>query len=242
MFYLYNTEFIFIEETSGQIDPLESEKQNETIYLQPANSTTIPIPETTLEPGYYWKFTVDTWISYPNFEEIPLYHKTEKTHKYYSKGIEPNWENYTRIAPVLYTEYETWNGNEWAVDESQRLFHSKSKKLEESKVEFELTKESYTGTISYINTTWDSGEMYLKNCNSKLREISKGNISIPITWVDYNDQAHSLTEVQLEGLKNLIETDLDTMGTNLYEKKWLYKSQINACSTVEEVEAIAIEY
>ena len=60
----------------------------------------------------------------------------------------------------------------------------------------------------------------------------------PVAYVDSQNTVHSLTLAQLNTL--LSEEILN--GQYLYQQKWAYRAQINACTTKEELEAINFEF
>lgn len=57
-------------------------------------------------------------------------------------------------------------------------------------------------------------------------------------YADADNSYHMLTKAQLETLLNEIITN----GNNLYAQKWAYRTKIEACTTVEEVQAITFEF
>lgn len=52
---------------------------------------------------------------------------------------------------------------------------------------------------------------------------------------------NTLAQLTLEQLKT-IQLELISYGNNLYARKWALRSQIEACKTKEEVDAIVIDY
>lgn len=60
----------------------------------------------------------------------------------------------------------------------------------------------------------------------------------PVAYVDSQNTVHSLTLAQLNTL--LSEEILN--GQYLYQQKWAYRAQINACTTKEELAAITFEF
>lgn len=59
-----------------------------------------------------------------------------------------------------------------------------------------------------------------------------------VAYMDAQNNAHMLSKIQLETLLNEIITN----GNNLYAQKWAYRTKIEACTTVEEVQAITFEF
>lgn len=60
----------------------------------------------------------------------------------------------------------------------------------------------------------------------------------PVTYVDSQNAVHSLTLAQL----NTLLAECIENGQYLYQQKWAYRAQINACTTKEELEAISFEF
>ncbi len=59
-----------------------------------------------------------------------------------------------------------------------------------------------------------------------------------VAYMDAQNNAHMLSKTQLETLLNEIITN----GNNLYAQKWTYRTKIEVCTTVEEVQAITFEF
>ena len=60
----------------------------------------------------------------------------------------------------------------------------------------------------------------------------------PIAYVDSQNAVHSLTLAQL----NTLLAECIENGQYLYQQKWAYRTQINACTSKEELEAITFEF
>lgn len=60
----------------------------------------------------------------------------------------------------------------------------------------------------------------------------------PVAYVDSQNVAHSLTLSQL----NILLQEIILCGQYLYQQKWAYRAQINACTTKEELAAITFEF
>ena len=59
-----------------------------------------------------------------------------------------------------------------------------------------------------------------------------------VSFMTFDNQ---LVELTLEQLK-VIQLELISYGNNLYARKWALRSQIEACATKKEVDAIVISY
>ena len=62
-----------------------------------------------------------------------------------------------------------------------------------------------------------------------------------LNTVNFMTFDNTLAELTLEQLKT-IQLELISYGNNLYARKWALRSQIEACTTKEEVDAIVINY
>lgn len=60
----------------------------------------------------------------------------------------------------------------------------------------------------------------------------------PVAYVDSQNSLHSLTLAQL----NTLLAECIENGQYLYQQKWAYRAQINACATKEELEAITFDF
>lgn len=60
----------------------------------------------------------------------------------------------------------------------------------------------------------------------------------PVAYVDSQNAVHSLTLAQL----NTLLAECIENGQYLYQQKWTYRAQINACTTKEELEAITFDF
>ena len=60
----------------------------------------------------------------------------------------------------------------------------------------------------------------------------------PVAYVDSQNTVHSLTLAQL----NTLLAECIENGQYLYQQKWAYRAQINACTTKEELAAITFEF
>ena len=60
----------------------------------------------------------------------------------------------------------------------------------------------------------------------------------PVAYVDSQNAVHTLSLAQL----NTLLAECIENGQYLYQQKWAYRAQINACTTKEELEAITFEF
>ena len=86
---------------------------------------------------------------------------------------------------------------------------------------------------------------YTVNANTTAKQNVDGLITAmtatgrdTVSFMTFDNQ---LVELTLDQLK-AIQMELISYGNNLYARKWALRSQIEACATKEEVDAIVISY
>ena len=122
--------------------------------------------------------------------------------------------------------------------EYNKLENVVARKLDELNVKLEETKASSAAHIT-------SSTGYVVNANSTAKTNVDGLITVMeaqgLSTVKFMTFDNTLAELTLEQLKT-IQLELISYGNNLYAKKWALRSQIENCTTKEEVDAIAIDY
>lgn len=114
--------------------------------------------------------------------------------------------------------------------------------LKEKKLD-ELTAAGHQFDNQLVNETMVINSSLGFKANADLR--SQNNINgllaagqEPIAYVDSQNTVHSLTLAQL----NTLLAECIENGQYLYQQKWAYRAQINACTTKEELAAITFEF
>lgn len=122
--------------------------------------------------------------------------------------------------------------------EYNRIENVKARKLAELNRAMEEAKVSSSVSIQ-------SSVGYTVNANTTAKQNVDGLITAmtatgrdTVSFMTFDNQ---LVELTLEQLK-AIHLELISYGNNLYARKWALRSQIEACSTKEEVDAIVIDY
>lgn len=122
--------------------------------------------------------------------------------------------------------------------EYNRLENVKARKLAELNRAMEEAKVS--SSVSILSSTG-----YTVNANTTAKQNVDGLITAMtatgrdvVGFMTYDNQLINMT---LEQLKT-IQLELISYGNNLYARKWALRSQIEACKTKEEVDAIVISY
>ena len=122
--------------------------------------------------------------------------------------------------------------------EYNKLENVKARKLAELNRAMEEAKVSSSVSIQ-------SSVGYTVNANTTAKQNVDGLITAmtatgrdTVSFMTFDNQ---LVELTLEQLK-VIQLELISYGNNLYARKWALRSQIEACKTKEEVNAIVIDY
>ncbi len=106
-----------------------------------------------------------------------------------------------------------------------------SRAMEEAKVSSSVSIQSSVGYTVNANTTAK------QNVDGLITAMTAtGRATVSFMTFD-----NKLVELSLEQLKT-IQLELISYGNNLYARKWALRSQIEACTTKEEVDAIVISY
>jgi hypothetical protein len=103
--------------------------------------------------------------------------------------------------------------------------------MEEAKVSSSVSIKSSTGYTVNANTTAK------QNVDGLITAMTATGREV-VGFMTYDNQLINMT---LEQLKT-IQLELISYGNNLYARKWALRSQIEACKTKEEVDAIVISY
>lgn len=77
-----------------------------------------------------------------------------------------------------------------------------------------------------------------RRTRSNLEDLIAFTQTFPVAYRDYDNVTRNVTENDLRTM--LVEHI--TNGNNLYQTKWLLESQIQECTTIEEVNAIKIKF
>lgn len=148
----------------------------------------------------------------------------------------------TDVAPyvALYQAEKARLDAEAAAAEAEynKLENVVARKLEELNLRLEETKASSAAHIT-------SSTGYVVNANSTAKTNVDGLITAMeaqnLNTVNFMTFDNTLAELTLEQLKTF-QLELISYGNNLYARKWALRSQIEACTTKEEVDAIVINY
>lgn len=114
--------------------------------------------------------------------------------------------------------------------------------LKEKKLD-ELTAAGHQFDNQLVNENMIINSALGFKANADLRSQNNINGLIaagqePVAYVDSQNAVHTLSLAQL----NTLLTECIENGQYLYQQKWAYRAQINACTTKEELAAITFEF
>lgn len=154
-------------------------------------------------------------------------------------GVGSNTDFYKSIGMELLDVEQAYDGN-WYLKgyaPSQPLEELKEKKLDE------LTAAGHQFDNRLVNEAMIINSSLGFKANADLR--SQNNINgllaagqEPVAYVDSQNAVHTLSLAQL----NTLLAECIENGQYLYQQKWAYRAQINACTTKKELAAITFEF
>lgn len=234
--YQFDSNGYLIGEAMVMSDPLAGG------WLVPEDCT---LTKPTAKKGYWNVFNKDTkeWgyelipTTAAELENVTVIHEDQSKHKYELKNL----------VDTLITddsEYETKrdDDNNITVVKKAPVPEPTLDELKEKKLD-ELTATGHQFDNQLVNEDMIINSSLGFKANADLRSQNNINGLIaagqePIAYVDSQNALHSLTLAQLNTLlAECIET-----GQYLYQQKWAYRAQINACTTKEELAAITFEF
>ena len=201
---------------NGFIDPLETKKQGKNVYLVPANATAKKPLKAKENQAVI--FNGSEWEIVADYRGKTYYVGTEQ-HEMKELGDLPKGATFEPVEP------------------EKTLEELKEKKLDE------LTAAGHQFDNQLVNEDMIINSSLGFKANADLRSQNNINGLIaagqePVAYVDSQNAVHSLTLAQL----NTLLAECIENGQYLYQQKWAYRAQINACTTKEELAAITFEF
>ena len=198
------------------IDPLETKKQGKNVYLVPANATAKKPLKAKENQAVI--FNGSEWEIIADYRGKTYYIGTEQ-HEMKELGDLPKGATFEPVEP------------------EKTLDELKEKKLDE------LTAAGHQFDNQLVNEDMIINSSLGFKANADLRSQNNINGLIaagqePVAYVDSKNVAHSLTLSQL----NILLQEIILCGQYLYQQKWAYRAQINACTTKEELATITFEF
>lgn len=234
--YQYDSNGYLIGETMVMADPLAGG------WLVPEDCT---LTKPTAKKGYWNVFNKDTkeWgyelipTTAAELEGITVIHTDQTKHKY----------ELTALIDSLITDdcgYETKrdDDNNITVVKKAPVPELTLDELKEKKLD-ELTAAGHQFDNQLVNETMVINSSLGFKANADLRSQNNINGLIaagqePVAYVDSQNTIHNLSLAQL----NTLLAECIENGQYLYQQKWVYRAQINACTTKEELAAITFEF
>ena len=217
IFYIYDEKTKeYIGPQNGFIDPLETKKRGENVYLFPRNATYQKPPKT--EENQALIFNGDEWEIVADYRGQTYYIGTEQ-HEMQELGDLPDGATFEPVEP------------------EKTLEELKEKKLDE------LTTAGHQFDNQLVNENMiiDSALGFKANADLRSQNNINGLLTAgqePVAYVDSQNDVHTLSLAQL----NTLLAECIENGQYLYQQKWAYRAQINACTTKEELAAITFEF
>lgn len=211
-------------------------------WLVPSDCT---LTEPKNKKGYWnvWNKSTKEWeyelipTTAAELEGITVIHKDQSKHKY----------ELTALIDSLITDdsgYEAKrdDDNNINVVKKAPVTEPTLDELKEKKLD-ELTAAGHQFDNQLVNEDMIINSSLGFKANADLRSQNNINGLIaagqePVAYVDSQNVAHSLTLSQL----NILLQEIILCGQYLYQQKWAYRAQINACTTKEELEAITFDF
>lgn len=213
--------------------------------IAPENSTTI---EPDLQDGYWSKFNFKKWTN----EKIP-----ETTKEIIGLSVPaapasindkdkatPHQQILRSIIMRILSSTDDAKANiadgtltVVEVTDADKLADAKTAKLEE----LNTIAHKFDDALVCEEMIITSSLCFKANADLRSQNNIAGLINAgvePVQYCDAENQFHSLT---LENLKTL-QQECIALGLSLYQQKWVYRNQINAATTIDELKAIEIKF
>ena len=214
IFYTYDEKTKeYIGPQNGFIDPLETKKRGENVYLFPRNATYQKPPKT--EENQAVIFNGDEWEIVADYRGQTYYIGTEQ-HVMKELGDLPKGATFEPVEPE-----KTFD--ELKSDKLAEL-STKASSLEQTE-----NKEMYI--VSSLG--------YKVNADPKaLRNIE---VLIDLGVTQFRNYDNETVEVTTDNLKT-IKSEIGINAVRLYQQKWAFEDLINKAETKEELDAIEIKF
>ena len=217
IFYTYDEKTKeFTGTQNAFIDPLETKKQGKNVYLVPANATDKKPLKTKENQAVI--FNGSEWEIVADYRNKTYYIGTEQ-YEMKELGDLPKGATLEPVEP------------------EPTLEELKEKKLDE------LTAAGHQFDNQLVNENMIINSSLGFKANADLRSQNNINGLIaagqePVAYVDAQNTIHTLSLAQL----NTLLAECIENGQYLYQQKWAYRAQINACTTKEDLAAITFEF
>lgn len=149
--------------------------------------------------------------------------------------FENNEENYNKFVKPYVDMWQVKQDDEdqekeEAEAERNKFENRQARALTQLNADFETVKDR-AHIKSSLGFTVDANQTANENVNGLLVTISDGET---VQFCDYYNQFHELTKSDLETL----QTEIIQNAQNLYQQKWVYRTQIENCTDNEGLDAV----
>lgn len=152
----------------------------------------------------------------------------KEDHKVFGKEPEENRAEFWENLGVTYSEQP----DPPIVQHIPTLEEEKTIKLAHLNDAFQQWRNNDATLISSLGFTADADERAMIDVSGLVA------LDSPATFMDANNVPHELTTDQIKVLhKEIIQS-----GNKAYETKWALRNAINACQSVEELEAVELKF
>lgn len=228
----------FIGESNAQIDPKETMRQyqetgiNALQFLVQGNATKIAPPET--EEGQATIFVGQEWRIVEDHRGKTLYH-TDTQEPLIIRELGPLPTNYTEQVPT--STYDDWDNTaeQWQTDTAQQLADAKEQKI---------AAINHAADLSLVGITKPYPESERLSWDKQEQEAR--------AWLAASSTATPLIDAMISGRGtdktdqvNRIIQKADAFAAQsglIFGKRQAYVDQLDAATTVAEVEAITVDY
>ena len=121
-----------------------------------------------------------------------------------------------------------------ALEPEAMLYYARQNKLAELDTKFNYQLENGHTTSSF-GVEIDANITSVRNVGGLLVVMGPDDTEM---FCDYNNQLHELTRQQVE----ILQVEIIKYIQGLYDKKWVYREQINTLTTPAEINSIVIEF
>lgn len=139
-----------------------------------------------------------------------------------------NWDKY--VQPFVDMWQIAKDAHDQEVAEANSFPVRQAKALVQLNEDFETVKER-SHIKSSLGFTVDANQTANENVNGLLITIGDNET---VQFCDYNNQFHALTKADLETL----QTEIIQNAQNLYQQKWVYRTQIESATDNEGLDAV----
>lgn len=210
--------------------------------IKAENSTEI---EPTLKDGYWSRFNGKKWTTEKIAEcakdldgvTIPDISLDDVTASNHDKELYALFERYLDNTSYIIKDAENKTLTFRILTDEDLLKKAKLAKLAElaqvtALFENTLNKDMYFTSSLGFRVNGD------RRTRSNIEDLIRFSTTFPVQYKDYDNIFQKVTKDHLE---TMLQEHI-TNGLNLYQQKFSYESQIDECQSIEEVNAIKIEF